>query len=884
MSEESLKNEKQDKTDKQLKTEKQDKAEKALKTDKNEKVDKQATNEKNGKADKKDKTDKTDKKDKADKADKSSRPSRRSGHRDDQDKRRSKSVSSQTRQRMMVLMTANNRAIPNTYRYKVVALKMERSDENSADLVDWYEHEFDTDVENTRRLIPFYEGDVDHDFSDDNEEDIDEVEVRSRRPYAPSDYDDQDSRMITTPATAAISSFSSASDLLAALPFRHASDSVAAPFSLAASLLASSYASPEASTAAAGAASSGAAAEKAHASANMVGSAAFALRNNTAGNSNSNSNSNNNNNNNVDVIHSVAAQLADARTPMLGSLTPAIHGSFLMPLSNLTLAPSLAAPVIDLHSAGLSERKTNNNHALSSSTTLPEGLSGGAGPSGLFNDTNVNLGNLAHSSSSGRATVGAGAGAGVGSAGPPSTASQELEAADRITDIDRDVFPPLPLPHHPSSSSSSSTSAPSSVHASPALSSTMSVYQDDIHTLLNSNDEKTRAIHLPTIHSVRLPLQPTAENMSTSAILAALLQSNVSNTSSNGTDAAKHNSSSSGSTAGLQSPDPTLPLLVSSPVSDSATDPDASSRGGVIPSPSPALPPSSSSATGGFTPTSLNPESSESKSSSSFAVAPFVGGRLYLGGWRRSAAVWLRYKRVKLVVNAATIPDILAATSHGDVWLKDCEDLEKEGVRYHRLDWFDTEKQRLWRNTPWDELVGAVKAVHGALSKGENVFVHCRKGRSRSATVVLAYLMARRGLSRVDALELLLERRPSVAPNSYFLSQLWEFERSVELRDLRVQIGLPFVQEAALEQVRKAEEAVAAHLAATKAAAEAILKQADAVSKQKKTSEKGNRRSGGRGVGGHRSREPSPIRPAQNATTVPAYALSAQQHHDDHDD
>jgi len=61
---------------------------------------------------------------------------------------------------------------------------------------------------------------------------------------------------------------------------------------------------------------------------------------------------------------------------------------------------------------------------------------------------------------------------------------------------------------------------------------------------------------------------------------------------------------------------------------------------------------------------------------------------------------------------------------------------------------------------------------HGA---GGSVLVHCMRGVSRSASVVIAYLVARRGLSRDDAYELAKRRRPLVSPNLGFWQQLGEF-------------------------------------------------------------------------------------------------------------
>jgi hypothetical protein len=59
------------------------------------------------------------------------------------------------------------------------------------------------------------------------------------------------------------------------------------------------------------------------------------------------------------------------------------------------------------------------------------------------------------------------------------------------------------------------------------------------------------------------------------------------------------------------------------------------------------------------------------------------------------------------------------------------------------------------------------------------VVVHCRQGVSRSASVVIAYLMRFQGMSLEKAYVLAKERRPLVNPNPGFWSQLKEFEKRV---------------------------------------------------------------------------------------------------------
>lgn len=57
--------------------------------------------------------------------------------------------------------------------------------------------------------------------------------------------------------------------------------------------------------------------------------------------------------------------------------------------------------------------------------------------------------------------------------------------------------------------------------------------------------------------------------------------------------------------------------------------------------------------------------------------------------------------------------------------------------------------------------------------------MHCYQGISRSATLVLAYLMMRENMSLEDAIVLVRKRR-EVFPNSGFLRQLIELEEQLQ--------------------------------------------------------------------------------------------------------
>ncbi|XP_075960664.1 dual specificity protein phosphatase 26-like [Anarhichas minor] len=65
----------------------------------------------------------------------------------------------------------------------------------------------------------------------------------------------------------------------------------------------------------------------------------------------------------------------------------------------------------------------------------------------------------------------------------------------------------------------------------------------------------------------------------------------------------------------------------------------------------------------------------------------------------------------------------------------------------------------------------AADFIHRALSRGGKVLVHCHVGVSRSATLVLAYLMLKQNLTLVEAICAVKDNR-GVIPNRGFLRQL----------------------------------------------------------------------------------------------------------------
>jgi len=74
-------------------------------------------------------------------------------------------------------------------------------------------------------------------------------------------------------------------------------------------------------------------------------------------------------------------------------------------------------------------------------------------------------------------------------------------------------------------------------------------------------------------------------------------------------------------------------------------------------------------------------------------------------------------------------------------------------------------------------LEGATTFLHHLIQHNMNVLVHCERGISRSATVVLAFLIRFHKMTRDKAYLHVKARRPSISPNPGFWDQLEVFEQ-----------------------------------------------------------------------------------------------------------
>lgn len=73
----------------------------------------------------------------------------------------------------------------------------------------------------------------------------------------------------------------------------------------------------------------------------------------------------------------------------------------------------------------------------------------------------------------------------------------------------------------------------------------------------------------------------------------------------------------------------------------------------------------------------------------------------------------------------------------------------------------------------------AVEFVQEHVEQGETVYVHCKAGRARSATVALCWLMKYRGLTAEQAQAKLLAARPHINPRLTSRPVVQEFARTL---------------------------------------------------------------------------------------------------------
>lgn len=81
-----------------------------------------------------------------------------------------------------------------------------------------------------------------------------------------------------------------------------------------------------------------------------------------------------------------------------------------------------------------------------------------------------------------------------------------------------------------------------------------------------------------------------------------------------------------------------------------------------------------------------------------------------------------------------------------------------------------------------DYYTQAFNFIDQSISEEGKVLIHCNAGVSRSAAILIAYLMKSQNLSYEAAWSLVKDKRPSINPNIGFIIQLKNYEKQLDVQ------------------------------------------------------------------------------------------------------
>ena len=98
------------------------------------------------------------------------------------------------------------------------------------------------------------------------------------------------------------------------------------------------------------------------------------------------------------------------------------------------------------------------------------------------------------------------------------------------------------------------------------------------------------------------------------------------------------------------------------------------------------------------------------------------------------------------------------------------EQYEKFGIEQFRMPTID------FTHPSYEDVCRAVEFIELSVAQGKTVYVHCKAGRARSATVAICWLMKSRQISAAQAQQLLSQARPHVNQHLPSRPVVMEFE------------------------------------------------------------------------------------------------------------
>ncbi|ORZ03153.1 hypothetical protein BCR43DRAFT_482834 [Syncephalastrum racemosum] len=148
-----------------------------------------------------------------------------------------------------------------------------------------------------------------------------------------------------------------------------------------------------------------------------------------------------------------------------------------------------------------------------------------------------------------------------------------------------------------------------------------------------------------------------------------------------------------------------------------------------------------------------------------FIISEIIPGFLYVGPEIETPeqAGELHARRIRRVLNMA----------------EECEDaLLQDTMIYRKISARDTVEMK---NIDW-VMMEAVGFIEDAKRKHEPIYVHCKAGKSRSVTAILAYLVTSERWTLKQAYRHVIKARPNMSPNIGFIAELMKMEGRVHGR------------------------------------------------------------------------------------------------------
>ena len=78
------------------------------------------------------------------------------------------------------------------------------------------------------------------------------------------------------------------------------------------------------------------------------------------------------------------------------------------------------------------------------------------------------------------------------------------------------------------------------------------------------------------------------------------------------------------------------------------------------------------------------------------------------------------------------------------------------------------------------EFYRLLPVIHKDIINNKGVLIHCIFGRSRSCSIVAAYLIYYKNMTSEEAINFIKDKRSQIAPNPSYLRQLKEFEEEIK--------------------------------------------------------------------------------------------------------